>query len=88
MGKGQILASACLKCGHMFYNCTCVGKAEPVTSPLDDLVSRKVAGLEKAKNLCGEIIATLDVNIQRGHLPETLEPIVKGWRDKLRSFSG
>lgn len=57
-------------------------------SALIDRLSAEMWKAEKGRRLAGEIIATLIVNIDRGHLPEILRPTVDVWKRQLTECGG
>jgi len=51
-------------------------------------LAAEVAKAEKGRNLAGEIITTLAVNIERGNLPDELLERVQVWKRRLEECGG
>lgn len=68
--------------------CNCRQTGESGNSRLTDGLAAEVSKAEEGRRLAGEIIATLSVNIERGHLPEVLLERVEIWKRQLEECGG
>lgn len=57
-------------------------------SDLSSGLAAQVAQCEKARGLCGEIIATLELNFDRGEMHPEWGPHIRRWKKRLRKFGG